>query len=131
MCAAHKWVALRLDGSCNVKSRQAMVDTFNNPKVLGLISTAAATWQKCKACTHAHTARARSPLLLCVRTQHPSFVLLLSSKAGGTGLNIIGANRLVLFDPGACLRFVCMAQSVRFTRGAAAGAVCGGGNHAL
>ena len=30
----------------------------------------------------------------------PSFILLLSSKAGGTGLNIIGANRLVLLDPG-------------------------------
>lgn len=30
---------------------------------------------------------------------HPSFVLLLSSKAGGCGLNIIGANRLVLLDP--------------------------------
>lgn len=29
----------------------------------------------------------------------PSFLLLLSSKAGGTGLNIIGANRLVLLDP--------------------------------
>lgn len=27
-------------------------------------------------------------------------MLLLSSKAGGTGLNIIGANRLVLMDPG-------------------------------
>jgi hypothetical protein len=35
--------------------------------------------------------------------QHPSFVLLLSSKAGGVGLNIIGANRLVLFDPGVFL----------------------------
>ena len=63
MCAAHNWVALRLDGSCSVKQRQALVDTFNDP-------------------------------------QHPSFVLLLSSKAGGVGLNIIGANRLVLFDPG-------------------------------
>ncbi|KAL0479085.1 DNA repair and recombination protein RAD54 [Acrasis kona] len=27
------------------------------------------------------------------------FIFLLSSKAGGTGLNLIGANRLILFDP--------------------------------
>ncbi|PNH11825.1 DNA repair and recombination protein RAD54-like [Tetrabaena socialis] len=62
MCRTHNWGSLRLDGSCSVKQRQPIVDTFNDP-------------------------------------QHPSFVLLLSSKAGGVGLNIIGANRLVLFDP--------------------------------
>jgi len=30
----------------------------------------------------------------------PCFIFLLSSKAGGCGLNLIGANRLILFDPG-------------------------------
>ena len=46
---------------------------------------------------------------------HPSFVLLLSSKAGGCGLNIVGANRLILLDP----RWVC--------RGAGGGGGGGGG----
>lgn len=32
-------------------------------------------------------------------TLQDEFVFLLSSKAGGCGLNLIGGNRLVLFDP--------------------------------
>ena len=31
--------------------------------------------------------------------QTPEFIFMLSSKAGGCGLNLIGANRLVMFDP--------------------------------
>jgi DNA repair and recombination protein RAD54 and RAD54-like protein len=33
------------------------------------------------------------------------FVFMLSSKAGGCGLNLIGANRLIMFDPGKNLFF--------------------------
>ncbi len=29
-----------------------------------------------------------------------TYIFMLSSKAGGCGLNLIGANRLVMFDPG-------------------------------
>ena len=38
---------------------------------------------------------------------HPSFAFLLYSKAGGVGLNIIGANRLVLFDADWCVVACC------------------------
>lgn len=31
MCRLHNWQSLRLDGSCSVKARQPIVDTFNDP----------------------------------------------------------------------------------------------------
>lgn len=31
--------------------------------------------------------------------QSADFIFMLSSKAGGCGLNLIGANRLIMFDP--------------------------------
>ena len=36
---------------------------------------------------------------VCFFLQSPEFIFMLSSKAGGCGLNLIGANRLVMFDP--------------------------------
>lgn len=38
-------------------------------------------------------------LLLILVVLLQVFVFLLSSKAGGCGLNLVGANRLILFDP--------------------------------
>jgi DNA repair and recombination RAD54-like protein len=34
------------------------------------------------------------------------YIFMLSSKAGGCGLNLIGANRLVMFDPGSYCLFL-------------------------
>lgn len=38
-------------------------------------------------------------MLIRWSVQSGDFVFMLSSKAGGCGLNLIGANRLVMFDP--------------------------------
>ncbi|OMJ81735.1 hypothetical protein SteCoe_17725 [Stentor coeruleus] len=41
----------------------------------------------------------RMPLVTSFNTSPHSLVFLLSTKAGGCGLNLIGANRLILYDP--------------------------------
>ena len=48
------------------------------------------------------TLKKRAKMVAQFNQEPGQFVFLLSSKAGGCGINLIGANRLVLFDPDWC-----------------------------
>jgi hypothetical protein len=45
------------------------------------------------------TLKKRTKMVQQFNNEQGHFVFLLSSKAGGCGINLIGGNRLVLFDP--------------------------------
>jgi DNA repair and recombination RAD54-like protein len=88
MCKENNWKSCRLDGSISMKKRQAMVS---------LIYTCLRTTNLLGAYVFVFYL-----LQQCDEFNDPSSSLvafLLSSKAGGCGLNLIGGNRLVLFDP--------------------------------
>ncbi|KJH48017.1 protein, SNF2 family [Dictyocaulus viviparus] len=72
LCKLRGYGFVRLDGSMSIKQRAKTVEKFNNPEV--------------------------SIFTIC-SLMSSEFCFLLSSKAGGCGLNLIGANRLVMFDP--------------------------------
>ena len=65
-----KWSYLRLDGSVPVTQRQNLVDRFNMPIQRNVNGETFGT-----------------------------FIFLLSAQAGGVGINLIGASRLILMDP--------------------------------
>ena len=67
-CAEHRFPTLRLDGKTKQDARAKLISQFNRPSGDG-------------------DGDGSEP-----------FVFLLSSRSGGVGLNLIGANRLVLFD---------------------------------
>ena len=48
------------------------------------------------------TLKKRAKMVAQFNQEPGQFVFLLSSKAGGCGINLIGGNRLVLFDPDWC-----------------------------
>ena len=70
MAHQEQWNYLRIDGNTPPDQRQMLVDRFNHA-ASGDVSTSAG--------------------------EH-AFLFLLSSRAGGVGLNLVGASRLVLFD---------------------------------
>ncbi len=69
---------MRLDGSVASEMRMRMVDDFNSPSV---------------------SSTNQQVFSLSVHFQTSVRILLVSAKAGGTGLNLIGANRILLFEP--------------------------------
>lgn len=71
LCRRHGWRSLRLDGSVAHSARTGLVEAFNSNGRLPLDAP-------------------RAPM--------DPFVFLLSSRAGGMGLNLIGGSRLILFD---------------------------------
>jgi DNA repair and recombination RAD54-like protein len=79
LCEQRGYGYFQLDGQTSVKKRQKLVDDFNQPtasesKINSFISSS-------------------NNIIISI------VVFLLSSKAGGCGLNLVGANHLVLFDP--------------------------------
>ncbi|CAL0318925.1 unnamed protein product [Lupinus luteus] len=79
----------------------ALKKLCNHPKTLDLFA------QLCRERWYPHlrldgtaSISKRQKLVNCFNDPYKDeFVFLLSSKAGGCGLNLIGGNRLVLFDP--------------------------------
>lgn len=70
-CKSKQWPVLRIDGSVPMEKRNKIIQIFNKPIALNAEG----------------------------KPMHSIFILLLSTKAGGIGLNLIGANRLILLDP--------------------------------
>ena len=82
-CAVGAWsncAALRIDGSVPLERRNKIVQVFNGDTASNNNSSSCST-SGCSSMGSLYR------------------ILLLSSKAGGVGLNLVGANRLVMMDP--------------------------------
>ncbi|CAL8470234.1 g9776 [Coccomyxa elongata] len=79
---------------------ERIVVVSNSTQVLDLVG------QLCRDCAYpvlrldgSTTLKKRAKMVQQFNQEPGQFVFLLSSKAGGCGINLIGGNRLVLFDP--------------------------------
>lgn len=80
---------LRLDGSVAQDKRVKIVDFFN--KTVNCYDESIPN--------NTTTAPPRRLSIVELQRKNSMCVLLLSAKAGGVGLNLIGANRLIMLDP--------------------------------
>lgn len=81
VCARLGADAVQLDGTTGASGRQELVDRFN----------------ACDDC-RADAAFKRSGLRACAHADKGPRVFLLTARAGGVGLTIVGASRMVLFE---------------------------------
>ena len=123
MCSGCGYQCVRLDGSTPSSKRLQLVEHLNNQyspqsrwkwghRTLPLLHTYTYTIHILYASnSHAHTPSTYTQthstafpscmyvlIHTCTCTHHTPVVFLLSSKAGGVGLNLVGASRLILYD---------------------------------
>ena len=100
VCSANRWATLSLTGDLDARKRQALVDEFNSPAHPSFVLLLSSKADERPGAGRAGNHRTRWPGRQGARdpsvTDRPPSP---SPTARGCGLNIVGANRLILLDP--------------------------------